>query len=433
MIPAEILRKKRIGNKLNSEEMNFLVSGMKTGEVSDLQISAFLTSSCINGLSSEETAALTFAMRDSGNKFDFSLISQPRIDKHSTGGVGDKLSLLLVPLAVSCGLAVPMISGRGLGHTGGTLDKLESILGFNIRLGNEEFYRLIKENHCFMASQTEDLVPADRKMYQIRDITGNVDSIGLITASILSKKFVEDLDGLVLDMKVGNGAIMKEYDSARLLAESMADVAKIAGLKMRIVFSSMNQPLGHAVGNWLEVQETLNALSGDCPADIRSITEKLASSMLLLGNAAKDDEDAIKKINQVWNNGTALEFFKKMVLAQGGNLDESSKKYSDTPRIDILSEGEGTLTQIDTHGIGIAGILLGAGRRNVNDVLDFGAGLLIHKKLGEKIHKGETLATLFANDTTKFIEAAELVNKCFTIGKSIDFELPKLILDEWII
>jgi pyrimidine-nucleoside phosphorylase len=433
MIPAEILRKKRIGNKLNSEEINFLVSGMKTGEVSDLQISAFLTSSCINGLSAEETAALTFAMRDSGNKFDFSHITQPKIDKHSTGGVGDKLSLLLVPLAVSCGLAVPMISGRGLGHTGGTLDKLESISGFNIKLGNEEFYRLMKENHCFMASQTEDLVPADRKMYQIRDITGNVDSIGLITASILSKKFVEDLDGLVLDMKVGNGAIMKDYDSARLLAESMANVAKIAGLRMRIVFSSMEQPLGHAVGNWLEVQETFEALNGNCPSDIRMITEKLASAMLLLGNSAKDEEDSLKKIKKVWDNGTALKFFRNMIVAQGGNLEESAKKYTNTPRIDILSDNVGTISHIDTHGIGIAGILLGAGRRNVEDKLDYGAGLLIHKKLGDEVKEGVPLVTIYATDTSKFAEAGELIKKCFSIGKSKDFELPRLILDEWII
>jgi pyrimidine-nucleoside phosphorylase len=201
-------------------------------------------------------------MRDSGDKFDFSSTNRPKIDKHSTGGVGDKLSLLLVPLVVPCGLAVPMISGRGLGHTGGTLDKLDSIVGFNVRLEESDFYKLMQENFCFMASQTEDLVPADKKMYHIRDITGNVDSIGLITASILSKKLVEDLDGLVLDMKVGNGAFMRDFDSARELAESMAGVAREVGLKMRILFTSMEQPLGRKIGNWLEVEETIDALSG---------------------------------------------------------------------------------------------------------------------------------------------------------------------------
>jgi pyrimidine-nucleoside phosphorylase len=430
MITAEILRKKRIGQELYIEEIRHLVDGMKTGEVSDVQITAFLTSTCIHGLTSKETGALTFAMRDSGDKFDFSSTNRPKIDKHSTGGVGDKLSLLLVPLVVPCGLAVPMISGRGLGHTGGTLDKLDSIVGFNVRLEESDFYKLMQENFCFMASQTEDLVPADKKMYHIRDITGNVDSIGLITASILSKKLVEDLDGLVLDMKVGNGAFMRDFDSARELAESMAGVAREVGLKMRILFTSMEQPLGRKIGNWLEVEETIDALSGNCPEDIRIITEKLASSMLLLGNIAENEADALKKIRDAWESGVALNFFRKIVSAQGGDLNISYEKYKNPPRLDITSNETGRITKIDTLGLGLGGILLGAGRKKAEDSLDYGAGIILHKKLGDEVTSGEPIATIFANDSKKLDEASKSIKNCFYLGKE-EIQIQNLILDEW--
>jgi pyrimidine-nucleoside phosphorylase len=430
MITAEILRKKRIGQELSIEEIRHLVDGMKTGEVSDVQITAFLTSTCIHGLTSKETGALTFAMRDSGDKFDFSSTNRPKIDKHSTGGVGDKLSLLLVPLVVPCGLAVPMISGRGLGHTGGTLDKLDSIVGFNVRLEESDFYKLMQENFCFMASQTEDLVPADKKMYHIRDITGNVDSIGLITASILSKKLVEDLDGLVLDMKVGNGAFMRDFDSARELAESMAGVAREVGLKMRILFTSMEQPLGRKIGNWLEVEETIDALSGNCPEDIRIITEKLASSMLLLGNIAENEADALKKIRDAWESGVALNFFRKIVSAQGGDLNISYEKYKNPPRLDITSNETGRITKIDTLGLGLGGILLGAGRKKAEDSLDYGAGIILHKKLGDEVTSGEPIATIFANDSKKLDEASKSIKNCFYLGKE-EIQIQNLILDEW--
>lgn len=432
MITAEILRKKRIGEELSEKEVQFLVAGMRSGEVSDVQITAFLTSSCIHGLTSKETGALTFAMRDSGDKFNFSYKKRPKIDKHSTGGVGDKLSLLLVPLVVPCGLAVPMISGRGLGHTGGTLDKLDSISGFNVRLEEKDFYRLMQENSCFMASQTEELVPADRKMYQIRDITGNVDSIGLITASILSKKLVEDLDGLVLDMKVGNGAFMRDFDSARELAESMAGVAREVGLKMRILFTSMEQPLGRKIGNWLEVEETIDSLSGKCPDDIRIITEKLASSMLLLGNISENESDALKKIRNTWESGIALDFFKKMVSAQGGNLSQSYEKYKYTQQIEIIANQSGIINQIDTLGLGLSGIMLGAGRKKAEDTLDYGAGIILHKKLGDEVTSGESIATIFANDSKKMKEASESIKQCFNLGKE-EIQIPNLIMDEWVV
>lgn len=432
MIPAEILRKKRTGIELGENEIHFLISGMINGEVSDVQIAALMTSCCINGMTPKEIASMTFAMRDSGKKFDFSSIKLPKIDKHSTGGVGDKISLLLVPLVVSCGLAVPMISGRGLGHTGGTLDKLQSISGFNIQLAESEFDRLMSENKCFMASQTSDLVPADRKMYHIRDITGNVDSVGLISASILSKKLVEDLDGLVIDMKVGNGAFMKDLDSAKILAESMASVANEVGLKMRILFSSMEQPLGNKIGNWIEVEETLESLGGKCPKDLRLLTEKLASAMLLLGNVCENENDALQKIRHVWDSGIALDFFIKMILAQGGDIDKSIYKYANTQKITLNCEFEGVLTNIDTLGVGLTGILLGAGRRKSDDELDYGAGIILHKKIGNFVEKNEPLVTLLANNNSKLMDSLLFIKNCFKIGKD-DVQIPELILDEWVV
>ncbi len=433
MIPATILKKKREGFELSNSEINFLINGIKSGEVSDVQITAFLTSSCINGLTDSEIASLTFAMRDSGKRFDFSKINKPKIDKHSTGGVGDKLSLLLVPLVVPLGLGVPMISGRGLGHTGGTVDKLESIDGFNIRPTDDTFYKLMEENFCFMACQTDDIAPADKKLYHIRDITGNVESTGLITASILSKKLVEDLDGLMLDMKVGNGAFMQDFDSARILAESMAKVAVKTGLKMRILFSSMEQPLGHSIGNWIEVEETIESLSGNYCSDIRIVTERLAAGMLLLGGIETELQTAIESVRKVWDDGTALNYFDMMIEQQNGNIEKSRNRYKNINSEIVVSDIDGIVTQIDTLYLGISGIMLGAGRKNVEDVLDYGAGIKLHRKLGDEVKKGDILATVFAKDKDKFPQAIDLIKNCIIISDGKNFKMPDLILDEWVI
>ncbi len=433
MIPATILKKKREGFELNEKEIQFLISGLQSGEVSDVQITAFLTSSCINGLTDSEIATLTFAMRDSGKKFNFRNINRPIVDKHSTGGVGDKLSLLLVPLVVPLGLAVPMISGRGLGHTGGTVDKLESIYGFNIRPNDEVFYDLMEKNFCFMASQTADLAPADKKLYHIRDITGNVESTGLITASILSKKLVEDLDGLMLDMKVGNGAFMQDFDSARILAESMANVARKTGLKMRILFTSMDQPLGSTAGNWLEIVETMDSLKGHYSSDIRILTERLAAGMLILGGVESDLETAISKVRKIWDEGTAYQYFEKMISTQGGDLEKSYSLYNDLEEENIVCDFEGMITQIDTLYIGIAGIMIGAGRKNVDDEIDYGAGIIFHKKLGDEVKKGDILATVYYNKNRDIQSAVQLIKQCMIISDGNNFKMPKLILDEWVI
>ena len=372
-------------------------------------------------------------MRDSGKKFNFRNLQKPIIDKHSTGGVGDKLSLLLVPLVVPLGLAVPMISGRGLGHTGGTVDKLESIMGFDIRPSDEVFYKLMNENNCFMACQTEDLAPADKKLYHIRDVTGNVESTGLITASILSKKLVEDLDGLMLDMKVGNGAFMQNFDSARVLAESMANVARITGLKMRILFTSMDQPLGRNAGNWLEIVETMESLKGNCSEDIRILTERLAAGMLMLGGVESDLDEAINKVRNVWDNQTAYNYFIKMIESQGGDLSISENKYKKNDIKFVLAEKDGVITQFDTLYIGIAGIMIGAGRKNVEDMIDYGAGLIFHKKLGEEVKKGDVLVSVYYNKIREIYSAIDLIKQCILITDGKNFEMPKLILDEWVI
>jgi pyrimidine-nucleoside phosphorylase len=432
MITSELLKKKRLGLNLSKNEIDFLIKGLINRSVSDIQASAFLTSSCINGLNPEEINALTFAMRDSGFRFDFSKFGKPVIDKHSTGGVGDKLSLLIVPICMSFDIALPMISGRGLGHTGGTVDKLESISGFNIRLNTEQFYDLIEKNNAFMACQTDDIAPADRILYHIRDVTGNVESVGLITASILSKKLVEGLDGLVIDLKVGNGAFMHSLDEAKELAEAMASVARLSGLKMRLLFTSMDQPLGYKIGNWLEIEETIDSLKGNAPEDIRFLTEELSAAMLLTAGIETDKLIALEKIRKVWDSGEALNNFYKMVNSQGGNIEESYRKHSKVEKFEVKSAHSGFINQIDTLYMGLAGIMLGAGRKTLEDKIDYAAGIILHKKIGDEVKFGEVIATIQATDKFKLYEAADLISNLIIIS-DIQPEKPKLILDEWIV
>jgi pyrimidine-nucleoside phosphorylase len=382
-------------------------------------------------LNRSETAAMTFAMRDSGMKFDFSDIKLPKIDKHSTGGVGDKISLLLVQICMSAGIAVPMISGRGLGHTGGTVDKLESITGFNMQLDYDECRDLLLLNNAFMTSQTPQIAPADGILYHIRDVTGNVESVGLITASIMSKKLVEDLDGLVIDMKTGNGAFMQDIDEAKRLAESMLAVASDIGLKMRIIFSSMEQPLGYAIGNWLEIEETIESLKGNIPPDVEELTLKLADSMVLTSGINVSIDDIHAKNKEILKSGLAYKNFLKMVESQGGDLEKSRNSFLDTPKFEIKSDFDGYVSQVDTINVGIVGIMLGAGRQNVYDKIDYAAGIELRKKIGDKVSKDETIAILYASDSTKFADAAELLKFCFVMKENDEILIPKLIIDDW--
>ena len=431
MIISEILKKKRLGFPLTKDETNFIIKGLISRNVTDYQAAAYLTSSCIHGLNPEEILSLTFAMRDSGFKFNFRDRGLSVVDKHSTGGVGDKLSLLIVPLCMSFDIAVPMISGRGLGHTGGTVDKLESIAGFNIRPEKEQFYDLINKNKAFMACQTDDIAPADRILYHLRDVTGNVESIGLITASILSKKLVEDLDALVIDLKVGNGAFMNNIQDARELAQSMKSVCQLAGVKYHVIFTSMEQPLGYKIGNWLEVEETIDALGGNCPDDVRRVTEELTAAMLISTGIFSEKENALAKIREIWNNGTALNNFYKMIESQNGDLDASRKKYSNVHKIEVKAETKGYISQIDTLYTGIAGIIAGAGRKQADDIIDYSAGITFHKKVGDNIEQNDVILTLQGKDKYKIMEAADFIKNCIIISEE-EPKIPELILDEWV-
>lgn len=431
MITSEILKKKRMGFALSRTEINFLISGLLNRSVTDYQAAAFLTSSCINGLNPEEIVALTESMRDSGFKFNFDKLNKKIVDKHSTGGVGDKLSLLLVPICMAFDIGVPMISGRGLGHTGGTVDKLESISGFNIRPENSEFYSLMENNGAFMACQTDDIAPADRILYQLRDVTGNVESVGLITASILSKKLVEDLDVLVIDLKVGNGAFMQNIEDAHELAKSMGDVCKLAGVKCNVVFTNMDQPLGYKIGNWLEIEETIDCLAGNYPQDIRELTVELAASMVYHSELFHSKEEAKDAVIKVWDDGTALNNFYKMIESQGGDLNKSREKYSKVEKIEGFAESNGFVFQIDSLYTGIAGIVAGAGRKTAEDKIDYSAGIILNKKVGDFVKKGELLWTLQGRDKYKLMEAADMLKTCVIIADKTP-EIKPLIIEEWV-
>lgn len=430
MIISEILKKKRMGYNLNKSEIEFIINGLFNGNVADYQAAAFLTSSCIHGLNNEEILALTFAMRDSGFKFNFSNMNKKIVDKHSTGGVGDKISLLLVPILMCFDVAIPMISGRGLGHTGGTVDKLESIVGFNIRPDKETFYNLIEKQNGFMACQTDDIAPADKILYHLRDVTGNVESVGLITASILSKKLVEDLDVLVIDLKVGNGAFMKNMDEARDLANSIGNVCSLAGVKCSVIFTNMSQPLGMKIGNWLEIEETIEALSGDFTDDIRELTVELATSILLNADIFNKKETAKSEIEKCWDSGDALNNFYKMIASQNGDLEKSKLQYTNVHKIEVKSENTGYIVEIDTLNLGIASLVAGAGRRTVDDKIDYSAGFILNKKLGDYVDKGELLLTIKGEDFDKLNEAAKIIANCFKISEQKPFE-SYLIIDEW--
>jgi pyrimidine-nucleoside phosphorylase len=429
MIPAELIRKKRDGAELTAQEIQWFIKGLTEGYVSEPQAAAFLMAAFLRGLSSRERAALTLAMRDSGRVYDFSSVAAPKVDKHSTGGVGDKISLPLLPLVVSCGVAVPMISGRGLGHTGGTVDKLESV-GLNMDVDNARGVELLKRFGGFFAKQTADIAPADKTLYHLRDVTGTVESVGLITASILSKKFAENLDGLVMDVKVGKGAFMQSFDDARELAESMLGVAREAGLRMRVLFTNMDEPLGYAVGNWLEFQESLQALQGEAPSDVRELTERLGAAMVYVGGKADSVEHARTLVREAWNTHKAHTLFQELIAEQGGDIDGSAKRFLNIPRKALKASNDGVITAIQARQVGLAGIVLGAGRFKTDDVLDYSAGIVFQKKCGAEVRKGEEIAYVQGMNTEQFDEALALLTDAIRIDHS-EYKPKPLVLEEW--
>jgi pyrimidine-nucleoside phosphorylase len=403
MTPYEIITKKRDGHTLSSSEIHYFIRKFLKGGVKDYQMTAFLMAVYFQGMNFQETLALTEAYLYSGKQLNLSTIPVPKIDKHSTGGVGDKVSLVLAPLAASLGLAVPMISGRGLGHTGGTLDKLESIPGFAVSGTLSQFKKQIRKIGVAMFGQTAELVPADRKIYALRDVTATVDSIPLITASIMSKKIAEGIDGLVLDVKVGNGAVLPDQKQTETLARNMMRVGQAFGKKVVVYLTSMEQPLGLKIGNWLEVEESIECLQGKGPNDLEELVIELTSEMLLLTGLVEKRNTARRKCRQALQNGTAFEKMLQLVRAQGGDAqiilhpeNFLSAKYHK----ELKAKTNGYLVSFNTREIGLIAVALGAGRLKANDPVDPRAGIILHKKIGARIKTGDTLLEIHTNKTS---------------------------------
>src|SRR6478752_514627 len=421
---VSLISKKRDGGELTEDEIGSLINGYVRGDVPDYQMAAWAMAVYLRGMTVAETAALTEHMLHSGVEFEWPDGESPKVDKHSTGGIGDKVSLPLAPLLACCDLEVPMISGRGLGATGGTLDKLEAIPGFRTNLTTAEFQKVCCEVGCVISGATSDLVPADRKLYALRDVTGTVPSIPLITASIMSKKLAEGLDALVLDVKHGTGAFMKTLDDARALARSMVDAGKRMGVPTTALLTDMNQPLGRMAGNANEVNESVDALLGKGPADLIEVTLDLGAELLVLAKRESSTPAARKRLEQAISSGAGLDKFREMVAAQGGDLDASRPV---APTHEILSPEAGYVTAIDTERLGYVVINLGGGRRQLGDKLDLSVGFEMLVRLGDKVEPHQPLARIFANaDAVAHVKRDLLA--AIRIGDE-PVEVPKLIVE----
>ncbi len=416
-----LIARKRDGEELSAEEIHGLLAGYTRGEVPDYQMAAFAMAVYFRGMSPTETAAMTLAMRDSGRVLDLSDIEGAKVDKHSTGGVGDKVSLCLTPLVVACGLRVPMISGRGLGHTGGTLDKLEAIPGFRTDLTPRRFVSLVRRVGCALGGQTERLAPADRRLYALRDVTATVESIPLITASILSKKLAEGIEGLVLDVKVGRGAFMKDLASARKLARSIVQTGAEAGLPVTALLTDMDVPLGRAVGNAPETAEAFALLQGEGPEDLYEVTMALATEMLLLGGLAGRRTEARSTLRKALRSGEALRTMERIVAAQGGD-PRCVTEPDRLPRARVVravrAPRSGYVQDIDALAVGLASGLLGAGRQRVEDAVDPAAGIVLARKPGERIERNEPLAWLHTSSPARARAVSGQVLEAFRIGRA---------------
>jgi pyrimidine-nucleoside phosphorylase len=417
----DVIRKKRDGGELTRAEIEALVGGYTAGKIPDYQASAWLMATLLKGMTRAETAALTDTMLHSGEVLDFSDLPSRKVDKHSTGGVGDKTSLVLAPLAAAGGLTVPMISGRGLGHTGGTLDKLEAIPGFNVNLPVAEFRRILENCGCAMIGQTAEIAPADRKLYALRDVTGTVESPFLICASIMSKKLAEGIDALVLDVKTGSGAFMKNEKDAAYLAELMVETGERMGKKMAALITDMDQPLGRYVGNALEVVEVLDVLRGEGPEDLRELCLELAAWMFLSGGSVSSVEEGKKLSEKLIRSGDALERFRKMVALQGGDarvVDDPSRLPQAQKQIDVLSAKGGYVTAIQCERAGTACVILGGGRERKEDSVDPAVGFVLHKKVGDSVSAGESLCTVHYNSDALGARAKAMLLDSFEIGSA---------------
>lgn len=418
MRAVDIIRHKRHGGELVRDEIAFLVSGYTRGDIPDYQMSAFLMAVNLLGMSEPETLALTEEMLASGSVLDLSDIPGEKVDKHSTGGVGDKTSLVVAPLVAAAGVLVPMISGRGLGHSGGTLDKLESIPGFNVALDLKRFRAVLSEAGCALIGQTNEIAPADRKLYALRDVTATVESIPLITGSILSKKLAEGISGLVLDVKVGSGAFMKDVNSAMELGNLLVVIAGRMGKRAVALVTDMDQPLGTHVGNALEVKESVDVLSGAGPEDLTELCLVLAAHMLVLGKAASNLGEGKKRAAQLIASGAGLEKFIEIVKLQGGDprvVEDTSRLAAANNQREVRASRSGYVGAMETEQLGIAAMMLGAGREKVDDTIDPTVGLVVHRKLGHPISKDEPLVTLHYNGASRLEEAEQLVAEAYRI------------------
>jgi pyrimidine-nucleoside phosphorylase len=429
MTAREIIQKKRDSQTLAENEIEFFVQAYLNGKIADYQMSALLMAIYFRGMSFDETVTLTRIMRDSGEVVDFSHLPGIKVDKHSTGGVGDKVSLILAPLVAAAGVYVPMISGRSLGHTGGTLDKLESIPGFKTRLPLARFKKQVEEIGTCLIGQTEEICPADRRIYAMRDATATVPSLPLICGSILSKKLAEGINALVLDVKVGNGAIFEDAETAEKLAEHLICTAAAFKLKTVALLTDMSQPLGVAAGNWVEVCEAIDVLQGRGPQDTRQVTLALGAIMLQQAGKASDFAGGMKQLAGLLDNGAAWKKFLEIVEAQEGEVAflENPEKYpAPKHRLEVKSEAEGYVTAIAAREIGRLSMLLGTGRKTVDDTVDHTAGMLSHRKIGDRVGRGEPLMTLQNSGEAPDDRFVRAVRACFQIGSNPGSR-PKLI------
>jgi len=419
MRTVDLIQRKRDGQELAPEEIEYLIDGYTRGEIPDYQMSAFLMAVYFSSMTDREVSRLTECMLRSGDTVDLSSVPGIKVDKHSTGGVGDKTSMIVAPLAAAAGVIVPMMSGRGLGHTGGTLDKLESIPGFRTNLTSEEFTRQLAELGLCFIGQTDKLAPADRKLYALRDVTGTVESIPLISSSIMSKKLAEGVDALVLDVKVGSGAFMKKQVDARRLAQTMVGIGRRMDKKVQALITDMSQPLGYAIGNALEIMEVSQTLQNAGPADLIKLSIELAARMIYLGKKAASLDEARRTAEKHLVDGSAYQKFKKVVAAQGGNpqaLDRFELLPNATGMREVSSPRGGFITSIDAEDIGAASNMIGAGRDKKEDTIDPAVGIILEVKMGERVEAGSVLCRLYYTKEDHVDEAAEIVEDAFRIS-----------------
>ncbi|HXC87974.1 MAG TPA: thymidine phosphorylase [Candidatus Cybelea sp.] len=430
MRAVDLIRKKRDSGEHSREEIDFLVSGYTQGEIPDYQMAAWLMAVWIRGINRPELASLTEAMLRSGQVLSLARIPGRKVDKHSTGGVGDKTSLILAPIVAAGGLTVPMISGRGLGHTGGTLDKLESIPGFNVNLSLEEFFRVLRECGMGLIGQTAEIAPADKKIYALRDATSTVENIGLICASIMSKKLAEGIDALVLDVKTGSGAFMKREEDSVLLAELMVETGVRMGKKVVALITDMNQPLGRMAGHSNEIAECIDVLGGGGPADLVELSLELSAWMFFLGDRTKSLGDGRLLAEAMISTGEAKEKFKQAISLQGGNeriVDDPQLLPQARSQVDVPSPSTGFITRTNCEQLGTALATLGGGREKKEDSIDHAVGLEFHKRIGDRVEKGEPLATIHYNSGRKLAEAESLIAASYEIGEARSGERLPLI------